>query len=85
MLKNPDKQFPELWKGWYDLFDTDVSKFPLNKEIWKNTCEKYKIKSHDDYKKYHIKYKLPELPKELYNIDDIDHELCETLVKVKRR
>jgi hypothetical protein len=85
LKKNPDKQFSELWKGWYDLLDIDISKYPTTKEKWLQICREKKIESHDDYKKCYGKYKLPELPKELYNLDDVDNVLGSKPLKVKRR
>lgn len=74
LVKNPDKYFTQLWNGWYDLLGINKNDFPSKNE-WIKLCHKYNIKTSNDYKKLYIKYKLPELPEELYHIGDIGYEL----------
>lgn len=84
VVKNPDKQFVLLWKGWYDFLGIDINNFP-SKEKWLKICEEKNIRTDTDYKKFYIKYNLPELPKELYDVDDIDYELSTRPKKINRR
>lgn len=84
VTKNPDKYFKQLWKGWYDLFGINKDSFPSKNE-WIKLCDKYNVKTYSYYKKVYVKYKLPEIPKELYNIGNIDYELGERDEKIVRR
>ena len=84
VTKNPDKYFKQLWKGWYDLFGINKDLFPSKNE-WMKLCDKYNVKTYGDYKKVYVKYKLPEIPKELYNIGNIDYILSGKDEKIVRR
>lgn len=83
--KNPDKQFITLWKGWYDLLGIDIDKFPSTKEKWLKICRDKNIQNYDDYKQIYHKHNLPELPKELYELNDIDSVFKLKPSKSKRR
>ena len=85
VLKNPEKMFSDLWKGWYDLLDIDVSQYPETKKEWLQICEEKKIKNYDDYKQCYHKHGLPEMPKELYELNDIDDVFKLKPSKSKRR
>ena len=84
VTKNPDEYFKQLWKGWYDLFGLNKDLFPSKNE-WMKLCDKYNVKTYGDYKKVYVKYKLPEIPKELYNIGNIDYILSGKDEKIVRR
>jgi hypothetical protein len=62
----PNKKYCKFWKGWYDFYQIDISKFPKTKTEWIKKCKKYKI----NYKNYDTKIleynSLPELPNEIY-------------------
>ena len=74
-----------IWKGWYKFLDIDINIYPIDKNAWINKCKEFCITNAKQYEELYKKYNLPELPKELYNILDIDIILAETPMTIKRR
>ena len=65
----PNLKYNLLWKGWYDFFQIDISKFPKTKIDWIKKCKKYNLHNDNYYKKiYEFKLEdMPEFPNEIYN------------------
>lgn len=66
LLTEPNITYNKFWKGWYDFYQIDVSKFPKTKKEWLNKCKKIKA-NYKNYKKLILKFDyLPEIPEDIY-------------------
>ncbi len=63
----PETKYREYgWKNYYDFLGIDISIYPETFDELKKICKEKKIKIEDEYLKMCKKYKLPEMPEELY-------------------
>lgn len=64
---NPEIKYKSIWKGWYDFYQIDISKYPKTKTDWAKKCKKYNLYN-DNYHNKVIEFEdIPELPNEIYN------------------
>ena len=64
---NPEIKYKSIWKGWYDFYQIDISKYPKTKTDWSKKCKKYNLYN-DNYHNRVIEFEdIPELPNEIYN------------------
>jgi hypothetical protein len=63
----PETKYREYgWKNYYDFLGIDTDNYPETFDELKKICKENKIKNEDEYLKKCKKYKLPEMPEELY-------------------
>ena len=70
LIVNPEEYFGEIWKGWFDYLDIDISVFPKTLTKLQNICNEKHIFTIEQYNMVALKYNLPIMFRELYS----DHE-----------
>jgi hypothetical protein len=71
LIENPQEYFQEIWKGWYDYLDIDISMYPKTLTELKIKCNEYNIFTLKQYNSVALQYNLPTMIKELYDNDNI--------------
>ena len=76
LIEDPENKFNAFWTNWYDYLGIDVSKYPENKLLWKNKCNKLKLNTAKKYYEYVEKNNdMPKMPEQIYKITNLIAEL----------
>jgi len=69
----PEKKYINSgWKNYYDFLGISTDSFPETLDELKKICKKYDLDNVDVYMAKCKKYRLPEMPEEIYNIKNIN-------------
>lgn len=81
LIQDPENKFSIFWTNWYDYLGVDVLKYPENKLLWKNKCNKLKLNTVKKYYNYIEKNNdMPKMPEQIYKITNLIAELEDNIM-----